>query len=168
LEARQERWGTTGIARDWFAEEAGIVGGVRGVLRYNSDEAGVGLREARKVVCLKDMKLFRIKIGKMPHVVVFPAFNRFGHGPPLFIVLPRFISAQRRFAAHHRGRLYLTQSKAGWASGAASCEFAEWLCEWVDAYRAERGWDAERAVSFLDQAPTRGTPTLCESVESAM
>jgi hypothetical protein len=113
---------------------------VRDELRCNRDEVGVGLREGGKVVCLKDMKLFRIKIGKLPHVTVFPAFNRFGHGPPLFVVLPRFVRAQRRDAAHHRGRLHLMQSKSGWVSGAVFREFAEWSCPWIDAYPAERGW----------------------------
>jgi hypothetical protein len=30
------------------------------------------------------------------------------------------------------------------------------VCEWIDCYRAERGWPAERAVLLLDQAPARG------------
>jgi hypothetical protein len=40
--------------------------------------------------------------------------------------------------------------------GPVCCEFAEWFSHWVDAYGAERGWDGERAVLFLDQASTRG------------
>jgi predicted hydrolase (HD superfamily) len=64
LDAQRERWGTTRTVRERFADKASAAAGVRDKLRYNTDEVGVGLREGRKVVCLKDMKLFRIKIGK--------------------------------------------------------------------------------------------------------
>jgi hypothetical protein len=95
------------------------------------------------VVCVKDMNLFRIAIGQLSHVTVFPAFNRFGHGPRPFVVLPRLAGAQGRFAVYHRSRLYITQPPSGWVSGPVFGEFAEWFCEWVDTYRAERGWQAE-------------------------
>jgi hypothetical protein len=35
-------------------------------------------------------------------------------------------------------------------------EFAEWFCEWVDSYRAEKGWRAQRAVLILERAPAEG------------
>jgi hypothetical protein len=168
LEAQRERWGTRGTVREWFADKERSVSGVRDELLDNGDECGVGLREAGKVVCLKDMKLFRIRIGKLPHVTVFPAFNRIGHGPPLFVVLPRFASAQGRFAVFHSRRLYIVHPASGWVPGPVFCEFAEWICEWLDGYRAERGWRAERAVLVLGQAPTRGTRTLFEYLQNTM
>jgi hypothetical protein len=71
---------------------------VREGQRYDADEVVVGLRAGGKVMCLKNMRLFRITIGKLPHETVLPAIGRFGHGPPLFVVLPRFASAQVHFA----------------------------------------------------------------------
>jgi hypothetical protein len=115
------------------------------------------------VVCLKDTKLFRMTMGKVPHVSVFPAFNPFGHGPPLFVLLPRFASAQGRFAVYHRGTLDITQSPSGRVSGPALREFAEWFWEGVGAYRAEGGWPAEGAVFVSGQAPSPRMPNLCES-----
>jgi hypothetical protein len=45
LETQRERWGTTGIVREWFADEASAVTGVRDDLRYNADEVGFGRGE---------------------------------------------------------------------------------------------------------------------------
>jgi hypothetical protein len=112
------------------------------------------------VVCLKDKKLFQITIGELPHATVFPAFNSFGHGPPLFVVSPRLANAQEPLAVYHRCQLCIMQSPSGWVSGPVFCEFADWLCEceWEDAYRAEGGQGmAARASRVVpDQAPTRG------------
>jgi hypothetical protein len=78
-------------------------------------EWGYG-RAGGKMACLKGMRQFRVTNGKLPHVIVFPAFDRLGHGRPLFVVLsmlpmlPRFASARARFAVQHRSRLYVTQS----------------------------------------------------------
>jgi hypothetical protein len=42
---------------------------------------------------------FRIKKGKLPQVMAFPAFNRSGDDPRLLVWLPRFFSAHCRFLA---------------------------------------------------------------------
>jgi hypothetical protein len=97
-----------------------------------------------------------------------PAFNRLGDGPPLFVVLPRFASAQDRFAVYHRSRLHGTPSPSGCVSEPVFCKCAQPFCERVDACRAERGWRADRAVLFLAPAPTWETPAPCYSLHNAM
>jgi hypothetical protein len=85
---------------------------------------------------------FRITMWELPHVADFPAFNRFGYGPHMFLVLPGFAGVQDRSAVYHGGRPYITQSPWGWVSGRVFCELAEWFGNWVDACRRERGCQA--------------------------
>jgi hypothetical protein len=83
-------------------------------------------------------------------------FNSFGDGPPLFVVVPIFVSAQTRFQSSiYRRKLYVADSCSGWVAGQIPDEWAEWLCQWLGIYRAERGLEAEPAVLFLDNAPSR-------------
>jgi hypothetical protein len=135
-------------------DEGSAMSGVREDLRYNADEVGVGLPTGGRIACLMEMKPFRIRIGRLHSVTVFPCLQQIRGQPPLFVVLPEFAGAQDCFAVCHRSRLYITQSPSGWVSAPVLCEFAAWFCEWVDSYGAERGWQPERAVLFLGQAPT--------------
>jgi hypothetical protein len=101
---RESSWRFSRIAYEWFAEGALAVAGVGVRCRVTRKRSSSGLREGRKVVCLKVMSLFRGEIGKLPDMTVFTVFNGFGRDPPSFVALPRFVGAQRRFAAYHRGR----------------------------------------------------------------
>jgi hypothetical protein len=87
-----------GTGQEWFAGQGSAVSGVREELRYDANEVVVGLLAGGRVMCMKGVRLFRITIGKLPHVTVLPALGRFRHGPPLFVGLPRFAGAQVRSA----------------------------------------------------------------------
>jgi hypothetical protein len=79
----------------------------------------------RKARVLKHMKHFRSTVGRLRHVRVFPAFNRFGH-PPLFVALPGFASVQIRFAVCDGNQVHILQCPSGWVSERVFREFAEW------------------------------------------
>jgi hypothetical protein len=87
---------------------------------------------------LMDMKILRSTIGEGRDVRVFPAFNMFGHRP-LFVALPKLVSVQSRLAVCDGNQLYIRQCRSGWVPGPVFCEFAECLCQWVDAWRVGRG-----------------------------
>jgi hypothetical protein len=98
FEARVERWGTvetggeaSGTVRGRFAETGGGRGERRAAVQ--SEEVGDGQRAGGNEVSPKDMKPSGIEIGKLPHVIVFPAFSAIGHGRASFVVSPRFVGA---------------------------------------------------------------------------
>jgi hypothetical protein len=85
-------------------------------------------------------------------------FTCFGGGPPLFVVVPGFVSAHARFQSIHGRKLYVANSHSGWMPGQIReewAEWAEWWCPWLEIYGAEHGLEASPAVLFLENAPSR-------------
>jgi hypothetical protein len=106
-------------------------------------------------VCVRHMDLFRIAIGQLPHVPVFPAFNRFGHSPRLLVACSRFAGAQDRFAVYHRGGLYITQRR--WVGvGPRLLRVRRVVPPMGRRIPRGKSLAAERASLFVGQAPTRG------------
>jgi hypothetical protein len=95
------------------------------------------------------MKLLLIIIGKLPHVTVFPAFNRFARG--------LLCSSS-----------HLTQSKSGDGIGRIFCQFAAWFCGWIDRHRAERDGRQNEPCCFCTRIQLRGMPTPRESSRHRM
>ena len=155
LEEDRAKWGKTAVVRAWFTHYAPLVEGMDPRLVMNSDEVGVAIKDRQKLVCLEGCRLFRLWGKKLPHVTVFPVFNCYGEGPPPFIVLPEFVSAQTRFRTIHQHRVYVTQSKTGWVTHPVFKEWTQWVCRWLDKYREERNLVGHPVILFVDNAPTR-------------
>ena len=162
LETERAKWAKTQVLDVWFRRHTPHVNDVPELLRLNGDEVGVGFKDNGKLICLPGTRLFRLAGRKFAHFTVFPVFNAFGQGPPPFIVMPNFVSAQRRFQAIHRRRAYLAQSRSGWVTHQVIKEWAEWVCEWLDKFREEQGLPGHVAVLFLDNAPTRSNMEAME------
>jgi hypothetical protein len=146
------------------------VSGVRGELLASAGEVGSGgwLEERPCLKDVKDVKLFRNDIGKLPHARVFPALSRFGDGPPQFVVLARFASAQDRLGVNHRAdSASRNRPQAGCR---AKCSGNSGSGSGNGSRRAagrESGRQMERRC-FWARLRRGGTPTLCESVHSTM
>ena len=157
LEEDRAKWGKTGVIKQWFGHYQAILQGVRPCLLLNADEVGVAIRDRTKLICLPGSRLFRLRGKKLPHFTVFPLFNKFGEGPAPFIVIPELLSAQARFRTIHRRKVYIAQSRSGWVTQHVFQEWAEWVCDWLEKYRKDRGLLGQQAVLILDNAPTRSS-----------
>jgi hypothetical protein len=76
--------------------------------------------------------MFRVKGKKLLHFTISPVFNCLSEGPPLFVVVPGFMSAQARFQSIHRRKFFAANSHSGWMTGQILGECAEWWCPWLE------------------------------------
>jgi hypothetical protein len=128
LELDRERWGRTGVIRAWFDHHGSNVEDVPERLRLNGDEVRAAVKDHTKWICFPGRRLFKLRGTKLPHFTVFAVFNCYGDGPPLFVVVTKLKSVQKRFRAIHGQKLYLTETWSGWVTGDVLEEWAEWVC----------------------------------------
>jgi hypothetical protein len=124
------------------------------------DEVGVVLSDKMKVVCLPGCCLFRMKDEKLPHLAVFPLFNRCRRAAScLFIVLAGFKTAKARFARIQHRQAFIARSKLRWVRKEEFQEWAEWCREWMDRFRAAASlWAGWRHCSGQTRRLTANGP----------
>jgi hypothetical protein len=127
-------------------------------LILNGNEVGAAVKQRGMLIRVPGCRMFRLRGKKLPHFPISAVFNCFSDGPPLFVVVPGFVSAYARFQSIHGRKLYVANPHSGWMPEQIReewAEWAEWGCPWLEIYRAEHGLEASPAVLVPGKAPSR-------------